>query len=77
MWKEENNQLKRKFEFKNFVDAFAFMSKVALTAEKMEHHPNWSNSYNKVEISLQSHEAGNVVTAKDRELAKAIDQLAG
>lgn len=75
MWKEENNQLKRDFEFKNFIDAFAFMSKVALVAEKMNHHPNWSNVYNKVSIALCTHDAGNTVTEKDRKLAAAIDKL--
>ena len=75
MWKEENNQLKRAFEFANFVEAFGFMSQVALIAEKMEHHPNWSNVYNRVEISLCTHDAGNTVTDKDRDLAVAIDKL--
>ncbi len=75
MWKEEDNQLKRTFEFKNFVEAFGFMSSVALIAEKMEHHPNWSNVYNKVEINLCTHDAGNTVTEKDRALAKAIDEI--
>lgn len=75
MWTEENNQLTRHFEFKNFIDAFAFMSKVALIAEKMNHHPNWSNVYNKVTISLCTHDAGNTVTDKDKKLAAAIDKL--
>jgi len=75
MWKEEDNQLKRTFEFKSFVEAFAFMTKVALIAEKMNHHPNWSNVYNKVEIALCTHDAGDVVTEKDRKLAAAIDKL--
>ena len=75
MWKEENNQLSRSFTFKNFIDAFAFMSKVALIAEKMDHHPNWSNVYNKVEINLSTHDAGNRVTEKDRVLAEEIDKL--
>lgn len=75
MWKEENNQLKRTFTFKNFVEAFAFMTKVALIAEKMNHHPNWSNVWNKVEICLCTHDAGNIVTEKDRKLAKAIDEI--
>jgi 4a-hydroxytetrahydrobiopterin dehydratase len=75
MWKEQNNQLNRDFEFKNFIDAFAFMSKVALVAEKMNHHPNWSNVYNKVSISLCTHDAGNTITEKDRQLAAAIDKL--
>jgi 4a-hydroxytetrahydrobiopterin dehydratase len=75
MWKEENNTLKKSFRFKNFVEAFGFMSKVALIAEKMDHHPNWSNVYNKVEIELTTHDAGNKVTEKDRKLAEAIDAI--
>lgn len=73
MWKEENNQLVRSFEFKDFITAFGFMSRVALLAEKMNHHPEWTNVYNKVEIRLSSHDAGDVVTEKDRELAAKID----
>jgi 4a-hydroxytetrahydrobiopterin dehydratase len=73
MWKEENNCLKRTFKFKDFTEAFGFMTKVALVAEKMEHHPNWSNVYNTVTIELSTHDAGNVVTDLDRKLAKAID----
>jgi 4a-hydroxytetrahydrobiopterin dehydratase len=53
------------------------MTKVAIVAEKMNHHPNWSNVYNTVEISLSTHDAGNIVTEKDYELAKAIDVLSG
>jgi 4a-hydroxytetrahydrobiopterin dehydratase len=75
MWEEKNNKLYRKFEFKNFSEAFAFMTRVALEAEKMDHHPDWSNAYNKVEISLSTHSAGNIVTEKDRKLAKKIDEL--
>jgi 4a-hydroxytetrahydrobiopterin dehydratase len=75
MWKEEAGKLSNSFKFKDFKEAFAFMTKVALIAEKMEHHPNWSNVYNKVEISLSTHSAGNTVTEKDRALAKAIDGL--
>ena len=74
MWKEENNQLKRTFKFENFVEAFGFMARVALIAEKMDHHPNWSDVYNQVEISLTTHDAGNTVTDKDRNLAAAIDK---
>jgi len=74
-WKEENNKLVKSFEFKNFVHAFGFMSKVALIAEKMNHHPEWTNVYNKVDIALQSHDDGDKVTEKDHKLAKAIDQL--
>jgi 4a-hydroxytetrahydrobiopterin dehydratase len=75
MWKEENNQLKRSFEFRNFIEAFSFMTKVALIAEKMNHHPNWDNVYNKVNISLNTHDAGDIVTEKDRKLADAIDKV--
>ena len=74
-WTEENNALKSTFTFKNFVEAWAFMSKVALVAEKMSHHPEWSNVYNTVNITLTTHDEGNTITAKDRELAKKIDEL--
>lgn len=74
-WTEENNSLKRTFTFKNFSEAFAFMSRVALLAEKADHHPNWTNVYNKVEIMLNTHSAGDVVTEKDRKLAAEIDKL--
>lgn len=75
MWKEENNQLSRSFTFGDFSEAFAFMTRVALLAEKNDHHPSWNNEYNKVNISLSSHDAGNIVTEKDRNLAKEIDAL--
>jgi 4a-hydroxytetrahydrobiopterin dehydratase len=77
MWQETNNQLKRSFRFKNFVDAFAFMTKVAFAAEKLNHHPNWSNVYNQVDIVLTTHDAGNTVTEKDWQLAKKIDEIYG
>lgn len=75
MWIEENDKLTREFEFDNFVEAFGFMTKVAIEAEKMQHHPNWCNVWNKVKIELTTHDAGNVVTEKDRQLAQAIDKL--
>ena len=75
MWKEENNKLSRNFKFKDFSEAFAFMTRVALLAEAYDHHPDWSNTWNKVHIDLSTHEAGNIVTDKDRNLAKAIDKL--
>jgi 4a-hydroxytetrahydrobiopterin dehydratase len=74
-WKEEDNQLKASFTFKDFIEAWSFMSAVAMVAEKQNHHPNWSNVYNQVEIQLSTHDAGNIVTEKDRKLAKAIDDL--
>ena len=77
MWIEEDNKLKQIFEFENFVDAFGFMSKVAIIAEKQNHHPNWSNVYNKVIIELTTHDAGNVVTESDRKLAAEIDKIIG
>ena len=75
MWKEEKNKLYKKFEFKDFSEAFAFMTRVALAAEKANHHPLWTNVYNKVEIWLNTHDAGGIVTDKDRELAKLIDKI--
>ncbi|WP_448520510.1 4a-hydroxytetrahydrobiopterin dehydratase [Rhodoflexus sp.] len=74
-WREENNCLQKTFVFQDFVEAFGFMAKVALIAEKMDHHPNWYNVYNRVEIKLSTHDAGNTVTQKDRDLARAIDAL--
>ncbi|MFT5595333.1 MAG: 4a-hydroxytetrahydrobiopterin dehydratase [Flammeovirgaceae bacterium] len=74
-WKEENNKLTRQFEFKDFSEAFAFMTRVAIEAERIGHHPEWNNVYNKVEINLSTHDAGNTVTEKDRKLAERIDKL--
>lgn len=75
MWSEINNTLYRKFEFADFSEAFAFMTRVAIEAEKLNHHPLWTNVWNKVEIWLSTHDAGNVVTDLDRTLAKRIDAL--
>jgi 4a-hydroxytetrahydrobiopterin dehydratase len=74
-WQEKNNRLSKHFKFKDFSEAFAFMTRVALTAEKMDHHPFWTNVYNSVSIELSTHDAGDVVTEKDHALAKAIDKL--
>jgi 4a-hydroxytetrahydrobiopterin dehydratase len=74
-WKEDNNRLKRDFKFKDFSEAFAFMTRVALEAEKLNHHPTWTNTYNTVSIELSTHDAGNTVTELDRKLAAAIDKL--
>ncbi|MEC7755137.1 MULTISPECIES: 4a-hydroxytetrahydrobiopterin dehydratase [Roseivirga] len=76
MWTEKDNKLTKTFEFENFTQAFGFMCKVAIEAEKMNHHPNWSNVWNKVSFELTTHDAGNTVTEKDRKLAEIIDQLA-
>jgi len=75
MWQETKHGLLKKFTFKNFSEAFGFMTRVALIAEKLDHHPNWTNSWNTVEIRLSTHSAGNAITAKDRELAQQIDAL--
>ena len=75
MWTNDNNVLYKKFEFKNFSEAFAFMTRVAIEAEKMDHHPKWTNVYNKVEIWLTTHDAGNMITDKDKKLADIIDGL--
>lgn len=74
-WTEQNNTLHKEFLFKDFSEAFVFMTRVAILAEKHDHHPDWSNSWNKVIISLSTHSAGSKVTQKDIDLAKAIDQL--
>jgi 4a-hydroxytetrahydrobiopterin dehydratase len=75
MWEEKDNKLYRRFEFKNFSEAFGFMTRVAIEAEKMNHHPLWTNVWNRVEIWLSTHDAGDVVTNKDRQLAETIDRL--
>jgi 4a-hydroxytetrahydrobiopterin dehydratase len=74
-WKETDKGLERSFEFDNFVEAFGFMSKVALISEKMNHHPTWTNTYNKVDIILNTHDAEGKITEKDRKLAERIDAL--
>lgn len=75
MWTEKNNCLSKTFKFKDFQEAFAFMTRVAFLAEAQNHHPNWSNVYNTVIIELNTHDAGDIVTEKDHKLAKAIDQI--
>lgn len=74
-WVEENNSLKQTFTFNDFSEAFAFMTRVALLAEQHDHHPYWINVWNRVEITLQTHSAGNTVTEKDKNLAAEIDKL--
>lgn len=75
MWTETNNQLYQKFVFSDFKEAFGFMTRVALVAEKMDHHPRWTNVWNTVEIWLSTHDAGNIITEKDKQLASAIDKM--
>jgi len=74
-WTEDDDRLTREFRFADFSEAFAFMTRVAMLAEVHDHHPDWSNVWNRVTISLTTHDAGHVVTDKDRELAAAIDEL--
>lgn len=75
MWQEQDNRLTRTFIFKDFSEAFSFMTRVAMLAEQQAHHPNWSNVWNTVKIELTTHDAGNTITEKDRKLATAIDKL--
>jgi 4a-hydroxytetrahydrobiopterin dehydratase len=76
MWQQENNRLIRSFRFRDFQEAFSFMTQVALAAEKMDHHPRWTNMYNQVDFELFTFDAGNTVTARDHRLAQAIDAIA-
>ena len=75
MWEKQHNTLYKKFIFNDFSAAFSFMTQVALLAEKINHHPTWTNTWNTVEIWLSTHDAGNIITEKDEELAKLIDAL--
>jgi len=75
-WGYEDGSLTREFQFDNFVSAFGFMSSVALLAEKLDHHPNWSNVYNTVTIALNTHDSGGV-TDFDFVLAGQINEAAG
>jgi 4a-hydroxytetrahydrobiopterin dehydratase len=74
-WEQRDGALHRRFAFGDFSEAWAFMSRVALVAEKQDHHPDWSNSWNRVDISLTSHDAGGL-TGRDLRLAEAIDRIA-
>lgn len=73
-WSFEKNVLKRDFKFKTFIEAFSFMTAVAFEAEKLNHHPDWSNSYNRVKIALTTH-AANGITQLDFDLANTIDRI--
>jgi 4a-hydroxytetrahydrobiopterin dehydratase len=72
-WTEENNQLTKVYVFKNFLDATRWMFDVSEAIEELNHHPNWSNVYNRVTVNLSTHDAGNIVTKKDHELAAMLD----
>jgi 4a-hydroxytetrahydrobiopterin dehydratase len=75
-WIEQDHSLHREFTFGDFSEAWGFMTRVAMAAEKRDHHPDWSNAWNSVKISLTSHDAGGV-TDRDRDLAESIDAIAG
>lgn len=74
-WTEHNNKLQKTFKFKTFPDAIAWMSRAAQEIEALGHHPEWTNVYNKVHVALCTHDAGNVITDKDRELARLLDNI--
>ncbi len=76
-WTEENNKLQRKFKFESFMQAMEFMQRASREIDAMDHHPEWSNVYNTVDVTLCTHDAGNTVTAKDRKLAEILDKIYG
>lgn len=76
-WTETDGRLTREFSFADFTEAWGFMSRVALLAEKHNHHPEWSNVWNRVSIALTSHDAGSTVTDRDVRLAEEINRLLG
>lgn len=76
LWKVVGGKLHREFEFKDFIHAFGFMATAAIGIEKMDHHPEWFNVYNRVEVDLTTHDAGGI-SAKDFALARMLDQVAG
>ncbi|MEM9746239.1 MAG: 4a-hydroxytetrahydrobiopterin dehydratase [Actinomycetota bacterium] len=74
-WDDDGDRLQKTFTFRDFREAFAFMTRVAFVAEDLNHHPEWSNVYSRVTITLTTHDAGNTVTDLDREMASRIDQI--
>ena len=74
-WIEKDNSLQKTFTFKTFGDAMAWMVKASYIIEKLDHHPEWTNAYNTVNVLLRTHSAGKIVTDKDRELAGLLDKL--
>lgn len=74
-WIEKDNSLQKTFTFKSFGDAMAWMIKASYAIEKSDHHPEWTNVYNTVRVVLKTHSAGDIVTSKDHELAKLLDEL--
>lgn len=76
-WEVKNNKLHRTLEFGNFSEAFAFMTRVAIEAEKLNHHPEWHNVYNRVTIDLVTHDIGNEISNYDVMLAQKINEIRG
>ena len=74
-WIETNNELTKTFEFNSFIEAIDWMAKASVEIEKLNHHPKWTNEYNKVFVSLTTHDMGNIVTKKDYEIASVLDLL--
>jgi 4a-hydroxytetrahydrobiopterin dehydratase len=74
-WIETNNQLKKTFVFSSFLKAMNWMGKASVEIEKQNHHPKWTNEYNKVHVCLSTHDKGNTITHKDRMLEKTLDEI--
>jgi 4a-hydroxytetrahydrobiopterin dehydratase len=74
-WTENNNELSKTFVFNSFMEAMNWMVKASVEIEKQNHHPKWTNEYNKVHVCLTTHDEGNTITHKDRELAQALDTI--
>lgn len=74
-WKEENHALVKEFEFETFEDAISWMMRASKVIEKQNHHPEWTNVYNKVHVKLTTHDSGNTITQKDRTLAQLLDEV--
>ncbi|NBV36584.1 MAG: pterin-4-alpha-carbinolamine dehydratase [Bacteroidetes bacterium] len=74
-WEAQNNKLTKTFEFQSFEEAIEFMVRASEVISQMDHHPEWTNVYNRVMVSLCTHDAGNVITQKDHDLAAALDAV--
>jgi 4a-hydroxytetrahydrobiopterin dehydratase len=76
-WTTSENSLDRSFKFRDFSEAWGFMNRVALVCETADHHPTWTNTYNRVDITLTTHDANNTVTTKDVAIAQAVNKILG
>jgi 4a-hydroxytetrahydrobiopterin dehydratase len=74
-WTEQHHKLQKTFKFNSFMEAINWMGKAAVVIDQLDHHPEWTNVYNKVHVTLTTHDAGNTVTEKDRELARLLDEI--